>query len=830
MDDPDVGEPPGDPVATAKVEDVIKYLKNVSSTVFEEDNQSVPLGQAFENGKDLISKFITDTQLKSILVCQTTSLVEEDGGSADNLKIQIEYSIQSAVNYISQKDNTIAFIKRGMVIEGDKKTYKQVQMINLENAAPFDTLHSYVSNAVSPFFKSYVKKSGKSDREGDKMVPSVEKKIAELEMSLLHLQQNIDIPEISLVIHPHVQALLKKAESEKRKVDSEDFADKLEDSTFLNALQNGVNRWIREIQKVTKLERDPASGNALQEISFWLNLEKALHRIEEKQQSPEVKLTLDILKHSKRFHAIVSFTNDTGLKQGLATVAAYNPLMKDFPLEQLLSATELDRIKEALTVIFNHIRKIKLSQYPITRCLKLIEAISRDLMSQVLKVLGTRKLMLMNYDEFEKVMVSTFSVFATWDDEYDKTQQILRELAKKKRDDSFKTMWRINPAHKKLQARIDVLKKFRKQHEQLRAVILRVLRPTDKPALTDGSVKGDAEMMDMADANAAQEVDMAYENFKDVDPLDISKEGVDSWENAFKRYGERIDRVETRITARLRDQLGTAKNANEMFRIFSRFNALFVRPRIRGAIREYQKLLIGLVKEDIESLHDKFKVQYPKSKASKMSKVRDLPPLSGSIIWAKEIERQLRAYLRRVEDVLGKDWESHIEGQGLKADGDQFRQKLSTQEIFDDWSQQVQKRALLVVGRIFAIYSKKAGAEKSLFKIRVNFTRDVITLAKEVRNLKWLGFRVPLAIVRQANDANQYYPFAISLIESIRTYEITNDKVFDKMSISPLVAGVRRDIQTLINEGMSLDWPSYKLMPYVMRLSEAITGYQEKVW
>ena len=105
----------------------------------------------------------------------------------------------------------------------------------------------------------------------------------------------------------------------------------------------------------------------------------------------------------------------------------------------------------------------------------------------------------------------------------------------------------------------------------------------------------------------------------------------------FFSYGERIDRVETRITSTLRDQLGTAKNANEMFRIFSRFNALFVRPRIRGAIREYQKLLIGLVKEDIETLHDKFKVQYPHSKASKMSKVRDLPPVSGSIIWAKEV-------------------------------------------------------------------------------------------------------------------------------------------------------------------------------------------------
>lgn len=66
--------------------------------------------------------------------------------------------------------------------------------------------------------------------------------------------------------------------------------------------------------------------------------------------------------------------------------------------------------------------------------------------------------------------------------------------------------------------------------------------------------------------------------------------------------------METRITAKLRDQLGTAKNANEMFRIFSRFNALFVRPHIRGAIREYQTQLIQRVKDDIEALHEKFKV------------------------------------------------------------------------------------------------------------------------------------------------------------------------------------------------------------------------------
>lgn len=126
-----------------------------------------------------------------------------------------------------------------------------------------------------------------------------------------------------------------------------------------------------------------------------------------------------------------------------------------------------------------------------------------------------------------------------------------------------------------------------------------------------------------------------------------------------------------------------------MFRIFSRFNALFVRPHIRGAIREYQTQLIQRVKDDIESLHEKFKVQYSQSKAFHMSRDRDLPPVSGSIIWARQIERQLNAYMRRVEDVLGKGWENHVEGQKLKADGDSFRSKLNTQQLFEDWSTKV---------------------------------------------------------------------------------------------------------------------------------------------
>ena len=92
----------------------------------------------------------------------------------------------------------------------------------------------------------------------------------------------------------------------------------------------------------------------------------------------------------------------------MATVNDYNPLMKDFPLNDLLSATELERIRQALAAIFLHLRKIRSTKYPIQRALRLVEAISRDLSTQLLKVLSTRRLMHIPFEDFEKVFLCLY--------------------------------------------------------------------------------------------------------------------------------------------------------------------------------------------------------------------------------------------------------------------------------------------------------------------------------------------------------------------------------------------------------------------------------------
>ena len=74
--------------------------------------------------------------------------------------------------------------------------------------------------------------------------------------------------------------------------------------------------------------------------------------------------------------------------------------------------------------------------------------------------------------------------------------------------------------------------------------------------------------------------------------------------------------------------------------------------------------------------------------------------------------------MRRVEDVLGKGWENHVEGQRLKADGDSFRQKLNTQELFDDWSRKVGNSRVITLEPL-----KKNGRMKEGF-----FTRKCLAV------------------------------------------------------------------------------------------------------
>lgn len=182
-----------------------------------------------------------------------------------------------------------------------------------------------------------------------------------------------------------------------------------------------------------------------------------------------------------------------------------------------------------------------------------------------------------------------------------------------------------------------------------------------------------------------------------------------------------------------------------------------------------------------------------------MSQMRDLPPIAGAIIWARQIERQLTTYMTRVQDVLGKSWELYAEGQKLQAESTSFRKKLDTRPVYEAWLHDINRRDMNINGRLFEIVRLRAGG----FQLAVNFDPQIITLFKEVRNLLWLNFQVPHTIGNMAKEAKRVYPHAVSLMETVRTYGQTLDLVDANRGIEMLVAEYRNEVQRMITRGTS---------------------------
>lgn len=213
-------------------------------------------------------------------------------------------------------------------------------------------------------------------------------------------------------------------------------------------------------------------------------------------------------------------------------------------------------------------------------------------------------------------MVACQAVFNTWDDMMKEFTAIARDReflrsvlppdaipdltssffppcsVTRKRSEKFIQI-KIVAAHHTLQERLSYLRGFRKQHEQLRVMT--------GPTKGLKGVGGDA----LTDIDMEEEVKIAFESVKNIDVLDVtvgksrfrsplgcvsfsishplshSSGGTEIWVTAETAYNERVARVENQIIARLRDRLGTARNANEMFRVFSKFNTLLVRQKVR---------------------------------------------------------------------------------------------------------------------------------------------------------------------------------------------------------------------------------------------------------
>lgn len=828
--------------ASVDPETIIQYLVSVLDVTLGATRQELESCDNLLSGakrQDTISRcerFALESQ--TALYVQKEELDVENGAQLDGDSINTlrsTYTLTSEPAYTSNTTACVAFLKRPVPIVSTQSISSQVSVVNLSGAggssgrgssslaatSPFETLYSLVHSVLAPHFDALTRGQeaaygSRTDGESKTGIPAAKKRLAELELAFKNLQQNSEVPELQLPIHPLIQQVVREASLRGEKATITDIpANLVTDTGFQNSLQSAVNGWIRSIQESTQRTREPDTGaeeksfwsarTALQEKNFWLSMESALESIERQQASEEVQLSLDVLRQAKRHAITVSFQADTGFKDASEKVQKYNQLMRDFPLEELGTAPTLQKLQDALRDIFDHLnKKLRVCPYPVRRALPLAEAISGDLDARLKDLLHGRSLMHLDPAQFQSVIRSTDDVWETWDEKLKEFSNVSREVIRR-RNEKFLPI-KVEPRHKQIRDRLKYIDNFRTNHEQLRDTITNVLGAEQDGPEAIGGTSGPIVLEELGDVDAIDEITQAFSVLKDIDVLDVTDEGTRLFTQAETAYNERISRVENSIIARLRDRLAIAKSSNEMFRVFSQFNTLFVRPKIRGAISEYQTQLIENVKTDISKLQDRFKQPYGHSETHAMAQLRDLPPVSGAIIRTKQIERQLNILMSKVEDVLGQDWALHIEGQRLKAESEMFRKKLDTKPVFDEWLRETNRRQLSIHGRLFSINRNRASG--NTLELGVNFDGQVIALFKEVRVLIWQNFQIPHAINNTSKEAKLVYPYAVTLMESVGTLAQTNRTIDEMPKVSMLLNGLRNEIQSLIEKGMPLKWES----------------------
>lgn len=167
-----------------EVANLISYIRRVVHALLEENEISNALRQLLlsETTLEQLKKFIQEPQARSILVqrqiLKGKILIyhssnedvfllddeDEEATSNGNSDENVIYSICSEVKYLNPKISSLVFIKQSSILEAEKPLSAQLRIMNLNDSLPYETLHSYVSAAVAPYFKSFVKETGRAER------------------------------------------------------------------------------------------------------------------------------------------------------------------------------------------------------------------------------------------------------------------------------------------------------------------------------------------------------------------------------------------------------------------------------------------------------------------------------------------------------------------------------------------------------------------------------------------------------------------------------------------------------------------------------------------
>lgn len=489
------------------------YISSVSLSMLSTDRELFHQIIHLDKNQQTIQEFATDQKNKILVV----SKFEEK----EQQKETISFSLEISTEHINSQ--CIAFIKRQVFQLSHGVQVNQfsslLQIINLGyygiDSNPIKINHIYVQNCFLPIFNAYKSEFDNKTIQEKESYYSIIRKLNDLNISLLQCQQSVDVPEIVLVFDNRIKERVNKCKAENRVATTDDFVDLLDNENFIESLSSLVIKWTKDIAMMTKQKLDMTQATVLQEKMYWNSLLRSLNMVDQQLKKPEVDVTLKILSLKKKVGITTAFYCDLNFKRKLEECTVCNNFTSEIPISDLLFANNMNDVQQAIDKIFKQFKRInQFLDYTVERLYLLVEALSKDLNQQMIKILSEYKLMEMPYGKYLELQKQIEGVFGKWNSEFWHFCVVIHKPTGNNPMNNMVKTESYFEHYKAIKKRIDQISEIRKFHEQLKNVIEDIVAKEKK-----SNKAFDQQIF------STNEVVEAYNIFLQLNVLDVSQQG-----------------------------------------------------------------------------------------------------------------------------------------------------------------------------------------------------------------------------------------------------------------------------------------------------------------
>ena len=271
-----------------------------------------------------------------------------------------------------------------------------------------------------------------TDNNETENMMTLQRRVRELDLALEQCQRGTLIPRISLVTIPTVIEASTRTTPQILKGYLEKFnpsgADQLllelelygandpqeKREEFAQEVNKAAKQWPTELSRLTRLVESAFPGSAEKEVDFWKEYDRKLADAKEQLESPAVLLTKLILKRTNRVSEQLVREAETDLDKCTNIVDDSLKFLRDFPVVELLSSTDLHQLSRTVAFCLQHFLKLKHSNYDYGRSVRLLEAVGSAMHTRMLTLLKEKNIMHCTLADFRKAKEDVDKVFSSW--------------------------------------------------------------------------------------------------------------------------------------------------------------------------------------------------------------------------------------------------------------------------------------------------------------------------------------------------------------------------------------------------------------------------------